>query len=261
MKKTALFAETPLVFCSLSCKNYSVCTSLLKDTESQSGLQQVLSNSTWSLSLVSNNVCISIKTKHLPSSFFCTTIALDRSTVQGKSLAARTVETRLSSPAPDKLCSQVANRLRALCATCAPYSQLSFHSGPIIHPCIGPSFLTGLESNRARDTGLTPEPKRARAGDSESMDTKLVFQQQQERIEGEPLNLTKSFGRAATEPEGSSSPAPNAVHDGENVALSFGTAVGDSGLMLGAFGGGGPEVGGVGAPVSTSAKIVQQQSL
>jgi hypothetical protein len=81
----------------------------------------------------------------------------------------------------------VANRLRALCATCAPCSQLSFHSCPITHPCIGPPFLTSLKSNRARDTGLTPEQKRARAGNNEPMNIEPVFQQQQDRIEGEPL--------------------------------------------------------------------------
>jgi hypothetical protein len=34
------------------------------------------------------------------------------------------------------------------------------------------------------------------------MDTELLFQQQQNRVEGEPLNLTKSFDQAATEPGG-----------------------------------------------------------
>jgi hypothetical protein len=73
------------------------------------------------------------------------------------------------------------------------------------------------------------------------MDTELVFQQHQGRTEGEPLNLTQSFEQAATEPGGPSSLVPNAVQDGGNPALSFGTAAGDSGLLLGAVGGGGPQ--------------------
>jgi hypothetical protein len=197
-RRTALFAVRPLMLCALSCKKYSVCTSLLVKTASQSDCLRVLPNSRWSSSQVSSKVCTSIKNEHLPSAVLCTIVTLARATIESKLLVARIVETRLSLFATDKTCTGGANRWHALSATCASCSQLSSHS----HRCFGFPILADLESNRPRDTGLTPVLKRARAGESEPMDTELVFQGQQDRIVGEPLNLTKSFDQAAAEPGG-----------------------------------------------------------